>query len=95
MEIKIKLGELTVDNKKMQGISLNFDEKYAKFVELKQSQITLIKLVGIANVSAEVVEKLSEKTGEIYKCIELSIGEDYKTIVFLDNAEKAIVDFLS
>ena len=38
------------------------------------------------NVKCQLVEKISQK-GNNYICLEISLTDNYKKIVFLDNAE--------
>ena len=89
MNIEIKLT--LVDNDK---IRVFFGKEYSKVVELKDSEKALIKIVGFDNLTAEIVEKTSKNSGEVYKCVEIAITDRVSKIVFLDNAELEILEFL-
>lgn len=89
MNIEIKLT--LVDDDK---IRVFFGKDYSKIVELKDSEKALIKIVGFENLTAELVEKTSKNSGEPYKCVEISITDRVSKIVFLDNAELEIIEFL-
>lgn len=46
----------------------------------------------MARLEARVIEKISTKTGNPYWCIEIEfVGTSYKKIVFLTDAEKALL----
>lgn len=89
MDIEIKLT--LVDNDK---IRVFFGKEYSKVVELKDSEKALIKIVGFDNLTAKIVEKTSKNSGEVYKCVEIVITDRVSKIVFLDNAELEIIEFL-
>ena len=46
------------------------------------------------NVKCQLVEKTSQK-GNKYLCLEISLSDTYKKIVFLDNAEVELLKVLA
>lgn len=46
------------------------------------------------NVKCQLVEKTSQK-GNKYICLEISLSDTYKKIVFLDNAEVELLKVLA
>lgn len=46
------------------------------------------------NIKCQLVEKVSQK-GNKYLCLEISLSESYKKIVFLDNAEVELIKLLA
>lgn len=46
------------------------------------------------NVKCQLIEKTSQK-GIKYLCLEISLSEDYKKVVFLDNAEVELLKVLA
>jgi len=46
------------------------------------------------NVKCQLVEKTSQK-GNKYICLEISLSENYKKVVFLDNAEVELLKVLA
>lgn len=46
------------------------------------------------NVKCQLVEKISQK-GNKYFCLEISLTDNYKKIVFLDNAEIELIKILT
>lgn len=46
------------------------------------------------NVKCQLVEKVSQK-GNKYLCLEISLTDNYKKIVFLDNAEVELIKLLA
>lgn len=46
------------------------------------------------NIKCQLVEKVSQK-GNKYLCLEISLSENYKKIVFLDNAEVELIKLLA
>lgn len=47
------------------------------------------------NVSGKLVEKVSEKTGKSYVCIEIQLTPNYKKTVFLDKAEVELIKVMN
>lgn len=46
------------------------------------------------NVKCQLVEKVSQK-GNKYLCLEIALTDNYKKIVFLDNAETELIKLLA
>lgn len=46
------------------------------------------------NVKCQLVEKVSQK-GNKYLCLEISLTDNYKKTVFLDNAEIELIKLLA
>lgn len=92
MEKKIELKVSLVDKNKLR---VHFGKDYSKLCELKESETFLVGMVGVENLKPELVEKTSKKTGEIYHCVEINITDNTSKIVYLDNAEMDIINFLS
>ena len=46
------------------------------------------------NIKCQLIEKVSQK-GNKYLCLEISLTENYKKIVFLDNAEVELIKLLA
>lgn len=47
------------------------------------------------NVNGKLIEKVSEKTGKKYVCIEIQLSPSYSKLVFLDKAEVELLKVMN